>query len=117
MQKLAITLLLTPVLCTLPCAADASKPSCKLKVIRKTVPTLPKFVRGVRSELIVQLRVNPDGHVAHADLLRGTGNSEVDTSVIHAIRHEWQYKPLHAGCAPIDEVISVKLQYQDRLRK
>ena len=116
MRNSALAILFTLVLCGIPNASYAQS-SCKLKLIRKPVPKLPKFVRGVRSDLMVHLQVRADGHVSQADLIRGTGNRDVDASVIEAIRHEWQYKTMRPECATVEEVITVKLQYLDRLSK
>ena len=116
MRTWSLAILLTLVFCAIPDPSFA-RSSCKLKILRKPVPKLPKFVRGVRSDLIVHLQVRADGHVSQAELMRGTGNRDVDASVIEAIRHEWQYKPMRQECATVEEVITVKLQYLDRLSK
>ena len=99
-------------LCSFDGPASASALSCKLKLAHKTQPKLPKNLRGVRSELLVRVEVSADGRITVAEVMRGTGNHEVDDAVVRAMRDEWRYKPLH-GCVSGEEAVTVKLEYRD----
>jgi TonB family protein len=96
-----------------PCVSAATG-SCKLKLAHKTRPNLPKNLRGVRSELMVRVEVNADGRIIVAEVIRGTGNREVDAAVVKAMHDEWRYKPLH-DCATAEEAITVRLDYRDNV--
>ncbi len=111
MRKLAFAFLLT-LLPAISFAAASPSPSCKLKLSHKTTPKLPKYLRGARSDLLVHITVKPDGQVSEADVVRGTGNKEVDSSVARAMQQEWRYKPLPAECGIVEEWVSVKLEYR-----
>jgi TonB family protein len=93
-------------------SASAATASCKLKLAHKTQPKLPKNLRGVRSDLLVRVEVSADGRITVAEVIRGTGNREVDTAVVKAMRDGWRYKPLR-DCASAEEAVTVKLKYRD----
>ena len=96
-------------------AGNLSAPDtpCKLKLAHKTNPKLPKHLRGVRSALIVHVQVRPDGSVTEAEVVKGTGNQEVDRSVVNAIKSDWRYKPMRADCIMVEDLINIKLAYRD----
>jgi len=99
-------------ICTFDVSVFAAAVPCKLKLAHKTQPKLPKNLRGARSELMVRVEVSADGRITLAEVIRGTGNREVDAAVVKAMRDEWRYKPLR-GCAVGEEAVTVKLQYRD----
>ena len=114
MRRTWIVGLLFFLFCSFNGVASAFAPSCKLKLAHKTQPKLPKNLRGVRSDLLVRVEVSADGRITVAEVMRGTGNREVDDAVVKAMRDEWRYKPLH-GCASGEEAVTVKLEYRDNV--
>jgi TonB family protein len=113
----AAILIVAPLLWTIPAEtelasnASAAASECKLKLAHKTTPQFPKYLRGARSDLLLYLQVTAEGHVTRADVVRGTGNREVDSSVVNAVKKEWRYKPMRSQC---EELITIRLEYHDR---
>jgi protein TonB len=66
--------------------------------------------RGVQGKSVVKVLVSPEGRVLQIELLRSSGNTELDSAAIKGVR-DWKFAPFTgAGAVPSSAIVPINFE-------
>lgn len=76
-------------------------------------PELPRTMGGIIAALSLRLRilVLPNGTVGNAQIVRSTGEGEIDRLAIETIKNSWRYLPASINGKPIEAWTTVLVSF------
>jgi TonB family protein len=86
------------------------------KLREYTPPQLPEGATLARekTEVLLSLRIDEEGNVQRASVLKSSGDSQVDSAALEAAK-TWKYTPASKGGKPLPIVIEQKVTFATKL--
>jgi TonB family protein len=76
-------------------------------------PELPlsSLVAGSHVSVVLRILVRPDGRVAEAEIVRSSGDYEVDRITANYVTNHWSYLPASVNGVPIEAWITAVVRF------
>lgn len=96
-----------------PAAAEVATVSASVDYGTVSRPPYPGTAlrRGAEGEVLVRVRVGPDGRPAGIELARSSGDRDLDRAAVQAVRG-WRFQPALANGQPVAAWVVVPVQFR-----